>query len=74
MAMQTSMKEPWDKRPVAAVTVLPGWPEVVGTRDLVKSVRAGIPEEVALTEELTRQKRRRGGVCKCTGVCVCTVM
>lgn len=29
MAMQTSMKEPWDKHPVAAVTVLLEWPEVV---------------------------------------------
>lgn len=52
MAMQTSMKESWDKHSVAAAAVLPGWPEVVGTFDLVKNVRAGIPQ----TEESTRQK------------------
>lgn len=46
--MQTLMKESWDKHPVAAVTVLPGEPEVVGTFDLVKSIRDGIPEEVSL--------------------------
>lgn len=40
------MKESWDRHPIAAVTVLP---EVVGTFDLVKSIRDGIPEEVALS-------------------------
>lgn len=69
MVMQTSMKESWDKHSVAAAAVLPGWPEVVGTFDLVKNVRAGIPQ----TEESTRQKRRRGRVCKCTSVCVCAL-